>query len=211
MQHLLGNTVDSGMAWAGAAHWRYRTRSSAKPAGADGGAADEEAPAAKPAARCSPCATICAATAGTQDAEVHIGSVLDMLMGYAAKSGGVLEDESMLHDMARAKSIARRNGCQVYCGADGRARTRAGAARRTFSLTLRSWERFPRTNSGRPSPPASASRRPRPRLTPSFPRTTTTRSVAFIRCAHSSTHEERGMRVEPGTSSRISVFGSIVA
>ena len=53
VQHLLGNTADSGMAWAGAAHWRYRTRSSAKPAAAEGGAADKEAPAAKPAARLS--------------------------------------------------------------------------------------------------------------------------------------------------------------
>ena len=66
MQHLLGNTVDSGMAWAGAAHWRYRTRSSAKPAGVDGGAADEEAPAAKPAARCFPCTMGHAASASIQ-------------------------------------------------------------------------------------------------------------------------------------------------
>lgn len=53
VQHLLGNTVESGMAWAGAAHWRYRTRSSVKPAAAEGAAADEEAPAAKPTARLS--------------------------------------------------------------------------------------------------------------------------------------------------------------
>ena len=51
VQHLLGNSVSSGMAWAGAAHWRYRTRSSAKPAAAEGAAAAEDAAAAKPAAR----------------------------------------------------------------------------------------------------------------------------------------------------------------
>ena len=51
VQHLLGNTVDAGMAWAGAAHWRYRTRSSAKPAAAGGDAAAEDAPASKPAVR----------------------------------------------------------------------------------------------------------------------------------------------------------------
>lgn len=35
MQHLLGTagaTVDSGLAWAGASHWRYRTRAAVKPA-----------------------------------------------------------------------------------------------------------------------------------------------------------------------------------
>lgn len=55
VQHLLGNSVDSGMAWAGAAHWRYRTRGASKPAAADGDAAAEEVPAAKPAARSAHC------------------------------------------------------------------------------------------------------------------------------------------------------------
>lgn len=35
MQHLLGTAgaaVDSGLAWAGASHWRYRTRAAVKPA-----------------------------------------------------------------------------------------------------------------------------------------------------------------------------------
>ena len=51
VQHLLGNGAGSGMAWAGAAHWRYRTRAAARPAAAEGGEAGAEAPAAKPATR----------------------------------------------------------------------------------------------------------------------------------------------------------------
>ena len=53
VQHLLGNSAGSGMAWAGAAHWRYRTRAAARPAAAEGGEAGAEAPAAKPANRCA--------------------------------------------------------------------------------------------------------------------------------------------------------------
>lgn len=48
MQHLLGHSVDLGMAWAGAAHWRYRTRAATKPAAAKDGAAAEEGPPVKP-------------------------------------------------------------------------------------------------------------------------------------------------------------------
>ena len=44
VQHLLGNSAGSGMAWAGAAHWRYRTRAAARPAAAEGGEAGAEAP-----------------------------------------------------------------------------------------------------------------------------------------------------------------------
>ena len=51
VQHLLGNSAGSGMAWAGAAHWRYRTRAASRPAAAEGGEAGAEAPAAKPATR----------------------------------------------------------------------------------------------------------------------------------------------------------------
>ena len=52
VQHLLGHSVDGGMAWAGAAHWRYRTRAATKPASsAQAGEAAEDALAAKPAAR----------------------------------------------------------------------------------------------------------------------------------------------------------------
>ena len=52
VQHLLGHSVDGGMAWAGAAHWRYRTRAATKPASsAEAGEAAEDAPAAKPAPR----------------------------------------------------------------------------------------------------------------------------------------------------------------
>ena len=51
VQHLLGNSASSGLAWAGAAHWRYRTRAAARPVAAEGGEAGAEAPAAKAATR----------------------------------------------------------------------------------------------------------------------------------------------------------------
>jgi hypothetical protein len=44
MHHLLGSagaSVDSGLAWAGASHWRYRTRAAVKPAAANGDDAPE--------------------------------------------------------------------------------------------------------------------------------------------------------------------------
>ncbi len=37
MHHLLGSagaSVDAGLAWAGASHWRYRTRAAVKPTAA---------------------------------------------------------------------------------------------------------------------------------------------------------------------------------
>ena len=51
MQHLLGTAgaaVDSGLAWAGASHWRYRTRAAVKPATT----AEEMEATIKPSSKC---------------------------------------------------------------------------------------------------------------------------------------------------------------
>ncbi len=53
MHHLLGSSgaaVDTGLAWAGASHWHYRTRAAARPANAalDTGTEQPEPPAKAP-------------------------------------------------------------------------------------------------------------------------------------------------------------------
>ena len=56
IQHMLGEVgaaVNPGLAWAGASHWRYRTRAALKPAAASEQEGTESLPAKAPT-KCAP-------------------------------------------------------------------------------------------------------------------------------------------------------------